>query len=73
MTKQNVPSLRTPGVLAERLGVPLHRIQYLLRARNIEPTARAGRLRLYDRYALEMLRRELAAIDARRLDVEVEQ
>ncbi len=62
-----IPKLRTPGVLAANLGEPLHRVQYVLRTRrHIRPTANAGRLRLYDRDAVELLRRELAVIDARR-------
>jgi len=61
-----VPKLRTPGVLAELLGVPLHRVQHVLRTRSqIRPTARAGRLRLYDLEALELVRNELKRIDAR--------
>ena len=61
------PKLRTPGVLAEDLGQPLHRVLYVLRSRqNIRPAAIAGRLRLYDRDALEAIRVELARMDARR-------
>lgn len=61
-----IPKLRTPGVLAAALGVPLHRVLYILRTRpHIRPTARAGRLRLYDRAVLDLLRRELATIAAR--------
>lgn len=61
------PRLRTPGVLAELLGVPLYRVDYLLRTRaHIRPAARAGRLRLYDSDALAMLRHELNSMDARR-------
>ncbi len=62
-----IPKLRTPGVLAARLGVPLHRVLYILRTRlHIRPAARAGALRLYDAAALAMLRHESNAIDARR-------
>lgn len=61
------PKLRTPGVLAEDLGQPLHRVLYVLRSRqHIRPAAMAGRLRLYDRDALEAIRVELARMDARR-------
>ena len=61
------PKLRTPGVLAADLGVPLHRVLYLLRTRkHIRPAATAGVLRLYDRDALDKLQQELAIIDARR-------
>ncbi len=67
MPTMTTPRLRTPGVLAELLGVPLHRVDYILRTRrHIRPTARAGRLRLYDYTALAMLRHELNAIDSHR-------
>ena len=68
MTNQEVVArLRTPGVLAADLDVPLHRVQYILQARDhIKPSARAGRLRLYDREAVAQIRHELNAIDARR-------
>lgn len=62
-----IPKLRTPGVLAADLGEPLHRVLYVLRTRqHIRPTANAGRLRLYDRDAVELLRHELTTIGARR-------
>jgi hypothetical protein len=61
-----LPKLRTPGVLAAALGEPLHRVLYVLRTRpHIQPTANAGRLRLYDRDAVDQVRHELATIDAR--------
>lgn len=63
------PKLITPGVIADRLRVPLHRVQHILRSReHIQPVARAGTLRLYDRQAVAMVRHELNAIDARRSD-----
>ncbi len=67
MTDTRVARLRTPGVLAADLDVPLHRVLYVLHTRaHIRPSARAGRLRLYDREAVAMIRHELNAIDARR-------
>ena len=66
MTDRPVATLRTPGVLAAALDVPLHRVLYVLRSRgHIRPSARAGRLRLYDREAIALIRHELNAIDAR--------
>jgi len=63
------PRLRTPGVLAELLDVPLHRVDYVLRTRpHIRPVALAGRLRLFDNDALAMLRHELNSMDARRAE-----
>ena len=67
MTNRPVARLRTPGVLAADLDVPLHRVQYILRTReHIQPSARAGRLRLYDRETVALIRHELNGIDARR-------
>lgn len=67
MTRPPVAKLRTPGVLAADLKMPLHRVQYVLQTRpHIRPSARAGRLRLYDREAVALVRHELNAIDARR-------
>jgi hypothetical protein len=58
--------LRTAGVIARELNVPLTRVLYILRTRgHIEPVARAGRLRLFDRNAVAQVRHELNAIDAR--------
>jgi hypothetical protein len=66
MTAQPIPKLRTPGVIAHELGEPLHRVLYVLRTRSfIAPSARAGRLRLYDRGAVAMIRHVLNAMDAR--------
>lgn len=59
------PTLCSPGVLARRLNVPLHRVIYILNTRpHIRPAARAGRMRLYDREAVGQVRQELDLIDA---------
>jgi len=64
----HLPRLRTPGVIARELGESLQRVQYVLRTRpHIKPAALAGRLRLYDRQAVAMVRHELNAIDARQI------
>lgn len=55
----DVPQLRTPGVIASELGAPLSRVLYLLRKLNIRPIGRAGVLRLFDRKAVEIIRAEL--------------
>ena len=62
-----VPNLLTPGRIADQLGVSLPRVLYVLSTRrHIQPAARAGTLRLYDRKAVAMVRHELNAMDARR-------
>ena len=61
------PRLITAGVIATELCTPLHRVLHVLATRqHIRPSARAGRLRLYNRRAVAMVRHELNAIDARR-------
>ncbi len=63
---KTAPTLITAGVMANVIGEPLHRIQYILRTReHIRPSAFAGRLRLYDHAALGKVRQELRAIDKR--------
>ena len=51
--------LLTLGIVAERAGVPIHRVQYFVRSRNIQPTARAGNLRVFDPRVIDRVRREL--------------
>jgi hypothetical protein len=61
------PRLITPGVIAQRIGAPLHRVLHVLSTRrHIRPAARAGTLRLYATEAVVLVRRELSTIDARR-------
>lgn len=67
MSTLETPQLRTPGRLAAEVGVPLHRVLHILATRShIQPTARAGTLRLYDADAVAQVRHELNTIDARR-------
>ena len=68
--KEIPPRLDTPGRIAMKLGVPTHRVQYVITTRQIQPAAYAGRLRLFDRDAVARIRYELTAIEARRSDNE---
>jgi hypothetical protein len=69
MSLLSPPRLRTPGVIAQELGKSLRRVQYVLATRpHIRPTAFAGRLRLYDRAAVALVRHELNTIEARRAE-----
>lgn len=62
-----VPRLATTGEVAQLLGVPLHRIQYVLQTRShIRPAATAGGARCFDDDAIAKIRHELNAIAARR-------
>lgn len=60
-----VPQLTTAGVIARKLGVPLHRVQYVLRTRtHIKHTAWGGNLRLFPREAIAMVSDELELIES---------
>lgn len=62
-----IPQLRTVGIIAAELDAPLNRVLYVLRTRShlIKPIGRAGVLRLYDRNAVEMVRDALFEMDQR--------
>jgi hypothetical protein len=67
VTNVETPRLWTIGVVAADLGEPSHRIAYIVRTRpHIRPSARAGRLRLFNREAVAQIRHELNAMAARR-------
>jgi hypothetical protein len=72
MANGTVPQLRTPGIIAAELGVPLNRVLYILRHRDIKPIGRAGVLRLYDRMAVETVREAIREMDERREVVSAE-
>lgn len=60
--------LPTVGVIARRLGVPLHKVEYVIRARRIEAAGRAGNARVFtdadvDRIFSELRRMESPSPD----------
>ena len=54
------------GELAQRIGVPVHRVTYLIRARGIDHAAEAAGARVFDADAERRLRYELKLVEARR-------
>ena len=48
----------TTGEIARRLGWPVHRVDYLIRSRGIEPAIRAGNLRVFPETIIDRLRTE---------------
>ena len=62
----NEPLFNTTGKIAADLHVPLHRVTYILKSRDIPPAARAGRFRLFDRAAVQRIAVELLLQDAKR-------
>ena len=63
---QLIPIAPTVGENARRLGVPLHRVEYVIRSRGIRPTARAGNARLFTDNDVCRIKSELARIDSDR-------
>jgi DNA-binding transcriptional MerR regulator len=58
-----VPSMPTIGEIARRLTVPPHRVEYIIRAREIKPCGRAGNARVFDEAAVEVIATELDRIE----------
>ncbi len=57
------PSMPTIGEIARRLGVPTHRVEYIIRARGIQPYGWAGNARVFDEEAVESIAKELERIE----------
>jgi hypothetical protein len=56
----------TVGEIARRLDEPIHRIEYVLRTRNIHPKGLAGNCRVYTEEDVQQIAAELQHIDARK-------
>jgi len=54
----------TVGEIARRLGVPEHRVEYIIQSRNIRPHSRAGNLRIFSEADVQHIASELRRIDA---------
>jgi hypothetical protein len=52
-------NLLTVGSIAKLADVELHRAEHLIRSRHIQPTARAGALRVFDQATADRLVAEL--------------
>ncbi len=56
-------SMPTIGEIARRIGVPTHRVEYVIRARRIQPRGWAGNARVFDEEAIESSAAELERIE----------
>jgi hypothetical protein len=59
-------SFLTVGEIARRLNLPLHRIEYVIRSRRIQPTGWAGHARVFGQKDLDTIAAELSRISAAR-------
>ena len=60
------PVLPTVGTIAQRLGVPSHRVVYVIESRGIKPAGRAGQARVFTEADVQHIASELRRIDAER-------
>lgn len=60
------PSIPTIGEIARRLGVPSHRVEYLIRARGIRPCSWAGNARVFSDEDVDRIADELSRIQETR-------
>jgi len=63
---ERVPVAPTIGEIARRLGVAIHRVEYVVRTRNLMPVSRAGNLRVFAETDVDYVARELQRMDANR-------
>jgi len=61
-----VPAAPTIGEIARRLGVAVHRVEYVIRTRNLRPAARAGNIRVFSETDVAYVASEVRRIDADR-------
>lgn len=59
-------SFQTTGTIAARLGVPLHRVEYVIRAKGIRPVARAGAARVFGEEQVDAIAAALRKIEGRK-------
>lgn len=60
------PRVPTVGVIAERFGVRVHQVQYVVRTREIHPVGRAGGARIFSEQQVERIAAELRRVAAAR-------
>lgn len=65
MSPPTTTPVPTVGEIARRLGESLHRIEYVIRSRNIQPAGRAGHVRIFAEADVAHIADELRHIDAR--------
>ena len=65
MSPLSTTTVPTVGEIARRLGESLHRIEYVIRSRNIRPAGRAGHVRIFAEAEVAHIADELRRIDAR--------
>ncbi len=66
MDKVNSVVYPTVGEIARRLGQPVHRVEYLIRSRGVEPSGVAGNARVFTEEDVARIASEMDRIDQQR-------
>ena len=61
--RSSVPAAPTVGEIARRLGEPVHRIEYVIRTRELKPVSRAGHAGIFSEGDVQYIASELRRID----------
>ena len=68
---QNATTVHPVGDIARQHGVSIHQVEYVIRARDIQPTGKAGNARIFTRKQVEFIGHELRAISEQRRPLNV--
>jgi hypothetical protein len=66
MSATTTTAVPTVGEIARRLGEALHRVEYVIRSRSIQPVGRAGHVRVFNETDVAFIADELRQIAARK-------
>jgi predicted transcriptional regulator len=58
--------MNTIGVIAQRLGVPIHKVEYAIRSQQIKAESKAGIAKVYSDDQVEQISRALDKIKTRK-------
>jgi hypothetical protein len=72
MLPTSTTTVPTVGEIARRLAEPLHRIEYVIRSRSIQPASRAGNVRIFAEADVAFIADELRQIAARQQGVDAD-
>lgn len=61
-----VATAPTVGEIARRLGIPVHKVEYVIRARQFRPVAVAGNARVFSEADVDRIASELRRIEDER-------
>ena len=62
----NSQAIWTIGQIVRKCNEPMHRVEYTIKSRNIQPIAKAGNARVFNGAAVEQIIEALLAMNSRR-------